>query len=139
MVGFTCVVILALAVIFMFMSYQQTISQKNQELFWRDIMSDIMLQNLDNVYIMIEVNQKQTVYVSPNVERVFGISHTSAHPLFAIQELELSPETLDFPIEDLMQMPNGRFPCHGVSDSDARRFRALPVPEICLSHSRRTE
>lgn len=107
MVGFTCVVILALAVIFMFMSYQQTISQKNQELFWRDIMSDIMLQNLDNVYIMIEVNQKQTVYVSPNVERVFGISHTSAHPLFAIQELELSPETLDFPIEDLMQMPNG--------------------------------
>ena len=43
MVGFTCVVILALAVIFMFMSYQQTISQKNQELFWRDIMSDIML------------------------------------------------------------------------------------------------
>ena len=81
MVGFTCVVILALAVIFMSMSYQQTISQKNQELFWRDIMSDIMLQNLDDVYIMIEVNQKQTVYVSPNVERVFGISHTSAHPL----------------------------------------------------------
>lgn len=107
MVGFTCVVILALAVIFMFMSYQQTISQKNQELFWRDIMSDIMLQNLDNVYIMIDVSQRQTVYVSPNVERVFGISHTSAHPLFAIQDLELSPETPDLPIEELMQMPNG--------------------------------
>ena len=60
MVGFTCVVILTLAVIFMFMSYQQTISQKNQELFWRDIMSDIMLQNLDNVYIMIDVSQRQT-------------------------------------------------------------------------------
>ena len=72
MVGFTCVVILALAVIFMFMSYQQTISQKNQELFWRDIMSDIMLQNLDNVYIMIDVSQRQTVYVSRRHAQYWG-------------------------------------------------------------------
>ena len=107
MVGFTCIVILALAVIFMFMSYHQTISQKNQELFWRDTMSNIMLQNLDNVYILVDVGQNRTVYVSPNAERVFGISPSIAHPLFAIRDLELNQEKADFPPEELMALPGG--------------------------------
>jgi len=107
MVSFTCIMILILAITFMFMSYQQTISRKNQELFWRDTMSDIMLQNLDNVYILVEANLDQTVYVSPNAERVFGIDPTQAHPLFAIQNLELDAEEADFPPEKILALPNG--------------------------------
>ena len=76
-------------------------------LVWRDMLSDIMTQNLDSVYVILNKKNRESVYVSPSIEHIFGIRKDVAHPLYVIQELEKETEH-DFTVQELIDLPEGK-------------------------------
>ena len=75
-------------------------------LVWRDTLSDIMTQNLDSVYFVMNKKNRDSVYVSPSIEHIFGIPKDTPHPLLALQKLERDAEN-DFSVKDLKDLPEG--------------------------------
>jgi len=76
-------------------------------LVWRDMLSDIMTQSLDSVYVILNKKNRESVYVSPSIEHIFGIMKDVEHPLYAIQDLEKEIEH-DFTVEELIALPEGK-------------------------------
>ena len=77
------------------------------ELLWRDTLADVMTQNLDSVYVMLDKHNRKSVYVSPNVEHIFGIPKDTPHPLMKILQMEL-PGSQDFSIKEIIDLPAGQ-------------------------------
>lgn len=77
------------------------------KLLWRDTLADVMTQNLDSVYIILDKRNRDSLYVSPSIEKVFGIRKDIPHPLLAVQELE-QLESDDFSIEEVKNLPEGQ-------------------------------
>ena len=77
------------------------------KLLWRDTLADVMTQNLDSVYIILDKRNRDSLYVSPSIEKVFGIRKDIPHPLLAVQELE-QLESDDFSIEEVKNLQEGQ-------------------------------
>ena len=77
------------------------------KLLWRDTLADVMTQNLDSVYIIRDKCNRDSLYVSPSIEKIFGIRKDIPHPLLAVQDLE-QPESDDFSIEEVKNLPEGQ-------------------------------
>ena len=77
------------------------------KLLWRDTLADVMTQNLDSVYIILDKRNRDSLYVSPSIEKIFGIRKDIPHPLLAVQDLE-QPESDDFSIEEVKNLPEGQ-------------------------------
>lgn len=77
------------------------------KLLWRDTLADVMTQNLDSVYIIRDKRNRDSLYVSPSIEKIFGIRKDIPHPLLAVQDLE-QPESDDFSIEEVKNLPEGQ-------------------------------
>ena len=77
------------------------------KLLWRDTLADVMMQNLDSVYIILDKRNRDSLYVSPSIEKIFGIRKDIPHPLLAVQDLE-QPESDDFSIEEVKNLPEGQ-------------------------------
>ena len=75
-------------------------------LVWRDTLSDIMTQNLDSVYFVMNKKNRESVYVSPSIEHIFGIPKETPHPLLEVQKLERDTEN-DFTVKELRELPEG--------------------------------
>lgn len=75
-------------------------------LLWRDTLADIITQNLDSVYIILNKKNRESVYVSPSIEKIFGIRKETQHPLLAVQKLEVD-EKSDFSVEAVVDLPEG--------------------------------
>lgn len=77
------------------------------KLLWRDTLADVMTQNLDSVYIILDKRNRDSLYVSPSIEKIFGIRKDIPHPLLAVQDLE-QPESDDFSIEEVKNLLEGQ-------------------------------
>ena len=77
------------------------------KLLWRDTLADVMTQNLDSVYIILDKRNRDSLYESPSIEKIFGIRKDIPHPLLAVQDLE-QPESDDFSIEEVKNLPEGQ-------------------------------
>ena len=82
------------------------LKKANDALLWRDTLSDIITQNLGSVYVILNKANRDSVYVSPSIEDVFGISKEDPHPLLSIQKLE-SNVSKDFSVPDIINLPAG--------------------------------
>lgn len=81
--------------------------ETDAKLLWRDTLADVMTQNLDSVYIILDKRNRDSLYVSPSIEKIFGIRKDIPHPLLAVQDLE-QPESDDFSIEEVKNLPEGQ-------------------------------
>lgn len=89
----------------MFMDIDER-KKMNEALAWRDTLSDIMTQSLDSVYIIMDKRNRASVYVSPSIEPIFGISKDIPHPLLEVQKRE-ADVTDDFSVQALIDLPEG--------------------------------
>ncbi len=74
--------------------YQYSLSRKNREIVWRDILFSTVSQNMDDVYLMAERKTRSLVYVSPNITRVLGLSPEDAEKTFILGGRSASDEEL---------------------------------------------
>lgn len=105
------------------------------KLLWRDTLADIMTQNLDSVYIILDKHNRESLYVSLSIEKIFGIRKDIPHPLLAVQELE-QPESDDFSIEEVKQLPEGQSQIKDswiipVGETKAKMFQKTPYHVVC--------
>lgn len=77
------------------------------ELVWRDTLADIMTQNLDSVYFIMNKKNRGSIYVSPSIETIFGIKKNTTHPLLEVQKIEKDSEN-DFTVEEIIALPEGK-------------------------------
>lgn len=90
----------------MFMDIDEK-KKTDAKLLWRDTLADVMTQNLDSVYIILDKRNRDSLYVSPSIEKIFGIRKDIPHPLLAVQDLE-QLESDDFSIEEVKNLPEGQ-------------------------------
>ena len=70
------------------------VHKKDSELAWREMLSNVMVQNMDSVYVLWDMRTHKTRYVSPNIERILGVSaDINDHPLKKIVALEADEST----------------------------------------------
>lgn len=77
------------------------------ELLWRDTLADIMTRSLDSVYVILDKHNRNSVYVSPSIEHVFGIKKETPQPLLAIQQIE-QKESDDFSVDEIISLLPGQ-------------------------------
>ena len=77
------------------------------ELLWRDTLADIMTRNFDSVYVILDKHNRNSVYVSPSIEHVFGIKKDTPQPLLAIQQIE-QKDSDDFTIDEVLALLPGQ-------------------------------
>ena len=75
---------------------------------WRDTLADVMTQNLDRVYVVMSKHNRESIYVSPSIEPIFGIKKETAKPLLEVQKIEQDRENSDFAVEDIIHLPEGK-------------------------------
>lgn len=52
----------------------RTIYTRNNEIYEREALFNVITENVDDIFLIYDLNKQQVEYVSDNVERVFGIS-----------------------------------------------------------------
>lgn len=83
-VGFLFLVLIVCAVfIFLIWRTNRDIKEKNLEIAYQEQLFDIfatyLANNTDDIYMMIDAAQRQVEYISPNAERIMGISIQNIH------------------------------------------------------------
>lgn len=66
-----------------------------------------MTQSLDSVYVVMNKEDRASIYVSPSIEPIFGISKEVRKLLLAIQKIETEPSE-DFTVNDIVSLPEGK-------------------------------
>ncbi|MGN1414628.1 MAG: ATP-binding protein [Anaerovoracaceae bacterium] len=103
MVGVTGITV-AVAVMFLLMVLQQSrqkLKRKDSELLARDELFSKLSTNVDDVFLMVDAKELRVEYVSPNIEKLIGISAEQVlGDLFTIEDL-IPPEE---PVHILQQM-----------------------------------
>lgn len=101
-VGFLFLVVIICAVfIFLIWRTNRDIEEKNLEIAYQEQLFDIfatyLAYNTDDIYMMIDTRQRQVEYVSPNAERIMGISiENSIDQKFFTGAVSASGEAFDF-------------------------------------------
>lgn len=101
-VGFLFLVVIICAVfIFLIWRTNRDIEEKNLEIAYQEQLFDIfatyLANNTDDIYMMIDTRQRQVEYVSPNAERIMGISiENSIDQKFFTGAVSASGEAFDF-------------------------------------------
>ena len=101
-VGILAVTILLLVV----QNNRQKLRKKDQQLLAREELFSNLSRNVDDVFLMIDTETSKVEYVSPNVQRILGISPEAVqedfHVLYSAGDDNCAPQ-----LESLMQMEQG--------------------------------
>ena len=91
---------LSLIIIFViFNNYRNSLKKKDIELMYREELFSVLSNNVDDVFLMIDADGNKVDYVSPNSERLLGISDGSLRE--DVRNLErLLPDNIDDSIID---------------------------------------
>ncbi len=73
---------------------------------WRDTLAEVITQSLDSVYFVMTKGDRRSIYVSPSIERIFGIPQETPRPLLAVQKIENEPEK-DFKVDEIRNLQEG--------------------------------
>ena len=91
-------IVLSLALMLLLLVMQQNrqkLKKKDNELFARDELFSKLSSNVDDVFLMVNANNLRVEYVSPNIEKLTGISEQSVlEDIFALEDLIKSDESL---------------------------------------------
>ncbi|MCH5315967.1 MAG: response regulator [Eubacterium sp.] len=63
----------ASAISLIIISTRRQVSESKTELAYRDLMFDVLSNNIDDIFLMFDTENYNVDYISPNVERLFGI------------------------------------------------------------------
>ena len=100
--GILAVTILLLVV----QNNRQKLRKKDQQLLAREELFSNLSRNVDDVFLMIDTETSKVEYVSPNVQRILGISPEAVqedfHVLYSAGDDNCAPQ-----LENLMQMEQG--------------------------------
>lgn len=75
--GIALVLIAALGA-FIIWRYRHNLEEKDSELKYREELFSILSNNVDDIFIMLNAEDQRVDYISPNIERLVGISETAA-------------------------------------------------------------
>ena len=85
---------------------RQKLRKKDQQLLAREELFSNLSRNVDDVFLMIDTETRKVEYVSPNVQRILGISPEAVqedfHVLYSAGDDNCAPQ-----LENLMQMEQG--------------------------------
>ena len=94
------------ALLLMVQSNRQKLRKKDQQLLAREELFSNLSRNVDDVFLMIDTETSKVEYVSPNVQRILGISPEAVqedfHVLYSAGDDNCAPQ-----LENLMQMEQG--------------------------------
>ncbi len=79
--------IISIMIITLLILRSRSLSQKNRmELQYRERMFDVLSNNVDDIFIMLDTNNQHVDYISPNIERLLGISIEDARENIRVME-----------------------------------------------------
>ena len=94
------------ALLLVVQSNRQKLRKKDQQLLAREELFSNLSRNVDDVFLMIDTETSKVEYVSPNVQRILGISPEAVqedfHVLYSAGDDNCAPQ-----LENLMQMEQG--------------------------------
>ena len=95
----------ALIVVWIVLSYRQKTKKSNLELRYRERMFDVLSNNVDDIFIMLDSRTLKVDYLSPNVERLMGIPQAGILENIHLLEDRTTSESRGFSIGDLKAIP----------------------------------
>ena len=101
-VGMLAVTVLLLVV----QSNRQKLRKKDQQLLAREELFSSLSRNVDDVFLMIDIGTGKVEYISPNVQRILGISPEAVQEDFHVL-CSAGGDNCRSPLDDLMQMEQG--------------------------------
>ena len=95
----------ALIVVWIVLSYRQKTKKSALELRYRERMFDTLSNNVDDIFLMLDGGTLKVDYLSPNVERLLGIPQVRILENIHLLEDSSSSESYSFTIGDLTAIP----------------------------------
>ena len=95
----------ALIVVWIVLSYRQKTKKSALELRYRERMFDMLSNNVDDIFLMLDGGTLKVDYLSPNVERLLGIPQVRILENIHLLEGSSSSESYSFTIGDLTAIP----------------------------------
>ena len=87
--------------------FRKKMGKNRQEIEWRNLLFDVLSKNMDDVYLILDRNTGEEVYVSGNITRILGIEiEQPVGMLDRIRTLIQNPET-EFQKEQVDALPSG--------------------------------
>ena len=99
------VILGALIVVWIVFRYRQKTKKSNLELRYRERMFDMLSNNVDDIFLMLDSRTLNVDYLSPNVERLMGIPQDRILENVQLLEESSVSESGSFTIEDLKAIP----------------------------------
>ena len=95
----------ALIIVWIVLNYRQKTKKNNLELRYRERMFDMLSNNVDDIFLMLDSEMLNVDYLSPNVERLLGIPHARILENVRLLEDSFVDESCSFTIEELNAIP----------------------------------
>ncbi|MBD5394038.1 MAG: response regulator [Lachnospiraceae bacterium] len=96
----------ALIVLWIVLRYQKKTQKSSMELRYRERMFDMLSNNVDDIFLMVDSRTLRLDYLSPNVERLLGISQNRISENIHLLEDSCASEGGSLTIEDLKVIPS---------------------------------
>ena len=94
------------ALLLVVQSNRQKLRKKDQQLLAREELFSSLSRNVDDVFLMIDTSTGKVEYISPNVQRILGISPEAVQEDFHVL-CSAEGDNCRSPLDDLMQMEQG--------------------------------
>ena len=94
-----------LIVVWIILGYQQKTKKSNLELRYRERMFDMLSNNVDDIFLMLDSRTMNVDYLSPNVERLLGIPQDRLLENVHLLEDSLVSKGSSLTIEELKAIP----------------------------------
>ena len=89
------VFIFGILIFFIVSESRKNLAAKDTEILYREELFSILTNNVDEVFIMIDADDCQVGYVSPNIERILGLDEKAVRKdIRLVDELAAGPDTV---------------------------------------------
>ena len=89
------VFIFGILIFFIVRESRKNLAAKDTEILYREELFSILTNNVDEVFIMIDADDCQVGYVSPNIERILGLDEKAVRKdIRLVDELTAGPDTV---------------------------------------------
>ena len=103
--GMIFLLISAAIIVLILFSIRKAFHKNRTELQYRELMFDVLSNNVDDIFIMIDSERFNVDYVSPNIERLLGIPASEARENIRVMEKCTVNLDVVIPAEDLKAIP----------------------------------
>lgn len=97
----------ATVIIMMFIRYRRKSRESKTELMYREKLFDVLSNSVNDIFIMLDAENFSVDYISPNIEKLLGISTEKARENIRVLDACAVDPNLSISREDIASIPKG--------------------------------